>query len=394
MNWRGGAQLGLGMAHLLGEGGLAAASRWLSSAVAINLEVGNHFAALYANYFLGQAQLAQGRLKAAEATYLEALELVSGSPDIPAGLASWAQLGLGEIWRERNRFREASERLLEAIRLGKAHDNKETVVKALIGLAKIEAAQGRWTEVEQLLEEAAISARKPGIPDLSGALEQARDWATMRRGDPMAAQSRQPELEDALERGLHSWRIPPAILRARQLNAREQFAEAEQLARRLLAVLAPDQRASRLEVEIIQALALRGLGQNAEALHALRPALAFGANSGYRRMFLDEGEPMLIMLGGVEGEDRVARFARELLAEADGGQDAPVPIGHALIEPLSNTELEMLALLSQGMTNLQIAEHRVVSINTVKWHLKNIYGKLGVSNRTAAVSKARSLGLL
>ena len=66
----------------------------------------------------------------------------------------------------------------------------------------------------------------------------------------------------------------------------------------------------------------------------------------------------------------------------------------SLIEPLSDRELEILILLAEGLTNREIASRLFVALNTVKAHTGNIYGKLGVHNRTQAVARARTLRLL
>ena len=65
-----------------------------------------------------------------------------------------------------------------------------------------------------------------------------------------------------------------------------------------------------------------------------------------------------------------------------------------LVEPLSERELEVLALLAEGLTNREIASRLFVTVNTVKAHARSIYGKLGVNNRTQAVGRARALGIL
>ena len=65
-----------------------------------------------------------------------------------------------------------------------------------------------------------------------------------------------------------------------------------------------------------------------------------------------------------------------------------------MVEPLSDRELQVLHLLSDGQTNQEIARTLCVSINTVKTHLKNVYGKLGVSSRRQATAKGKELGLL
>ena len=72
---------------------------------------------------------------------------------------------------------------------------------------------------------------------------------------------------------------------------------------------------------------------------------------------------------------------------------AQSPAGR-LIEPLSQRELEVLGLIAEGLSNAEIARRLYISLSTVKGHTTNIFGKLGVRNRTGAVTRARSLGLL
>jgi LuxR family maltose regulon positive regulatory protein len=70
------------------------------------------------------------------------------------------------------------------------------------------------------------------------------------------------------------------------------------------------------------------------------------------------------------------------------------PPASDLIEPLSERELEVLALIAEGLTNREVASRLFLSLHTVKAHAHNIYGKLGVHNRTQAVGRARALGVL
>ncbi len=63
-------------------------------------------------------------------------------------------------------------------------------------------------------------------------------------------------------------------------------------------------------------------------------------------------------------------------------------------ELLSKTQLEIIRQLSRGLTNREIAERLSITVGTTKWHLHQIYSELQVRNRTAAVAKARQLGLL
>jgi LuxR family maltose regulon positive regulatory protein len=71
-----------------------------------------------------------------------------------------------------------------------------------------------------------------------------------------------------------------------------------------------------------------------------------------------------------------------------------VPPSSALVEPLSQRELEVLGLVAQGLTNREISERLFVSVGTVKTHVHHILGKLGVQSRTEAAARARDLGLV
>jgi len=65
-----------------------------------------------------------------------------------------------------------------------------------------------------------------------------------------------------------------------------------------------------------------------------------------------------------------------------------------LVDPLSERELDVLRLLATDLDGPDIARQLVVSLNTVRTHTKNIYAKLGVNNRRAAVRRAGELDLL
>jgi LuxR family maltose regulon positive regulatory protein len=86
-------------------------------------------------------------------------------------------------------------------------------------------------------------------------------------------------------------------------------------------------------------------------------------------------------------------FVSELL-DASAEMGATVVSASTLPEPLKRTEREIVGMIDRGMTNKEIAAKLKITAGTVKWHLRNIFGKLQVHNRTGAVAKARELGLL
>ena len=136
-----------------------------------------------------------------------------------------------------------------------------------------------------------------------------------------------------------------------------------------------------------------------------------GAPEDYLRVFVDEGPPMAALLrqllGGRDPKwpaavDAAPRDYLVRLAAAFVQTGAPIfPAAKrgavmvpGLVEALSARELEVLALLATGKSNRAIAEELVVTLDTVKRHVTNLFNKLGVASRIQAVARARELGLL
>ena len=166
------------------------------------------------------------------------------------------------------------------------------------------------------------------------------------------------------------------------------------LARLLAAAEAGGRFGTAIEILLLQAIAHQMLGENLAAQERLDRALTMAEPEGYVRTFVDAGPSM----AGLLRSGREARRRPELRSRAAGGlrparQIGP-PVSQALIEPLSERELEVLRLLATDLGGPEIARELVVSLNTVRTHTKNIYAKLGVNNRRAAVSRAAELDLL
>jgi LuxR family maltose regulon positive regulatory protein len=129
-------------------------------------------------------------------------------------------------------------------------------------------------------------------------------------------------------------------------------------------------------------------------------ALALAAVGGFIRLFVDEGPLMVRLLREAAARGTAPQYTQQVLA-------AFSPIGaslprhgrvdgspSALVEPLSERELEVLHSIAEGLSNQEIASRLYLSLHTVKVHSRNIYGKLDVHNRTQAVARARALDLL
>ena len=89
-----------------------------------------------------------------------------------------------------------------------------------------------------------------------------------------------------------------------------------------------------------------------------------------------------------------ARPAAPSPAAQREGVANPVDGAALLPEALTEREREVLQLVVDGLTNQEIADRLVISLGTVKRHISNIYGKMGVSHRTQAVAQAQALQLV
>jgi LuxR family maltose regulon positive regulatory protein len=154
----------------------------------------------------------------------------------------------------------------------------------------------------------------------------------------------------------------------------------------------------RLKVMVLQAVALYAHAEKNEAAQLLREALALAEPGGFVRTFVDEGLPMAQLLSEVAAQGIMPDYTGKLLAAfEDATKDErrkTEPCASSLVEPLTRRELEVLQLISQGLSNREIAERLFLALDTVKGHNRRIYGKLHVRRRTEAVSRARELGLL
>jgi LuxR family maltose regulon positive regulatory protein len=152
-------------------------------------------------------------------------------------------------------------------------------------------------------------------------------------------------------------------------------------------------KGSAVEILVAQALARHGRDDIAGALGSLAGAVTLAEPEGYVRVFVDEGPPMAALLKLAAKQPNAPGYERQLLA-ALAPTRARAPVDQALIEPLSERELDVLRLLESDLDGPGMARELTVSLATVRTHTRNIYAKLGVNSRRAAVRRAAELGLL
>jgi LuxR family maltose regulon positive regulatory protein len=157
-----------------------------------------------------------------------------------------------------------------------------------------------------------------------------------------------------------------------------------------------------ITIHILQALAAGNGDEHRTAGDYLVQAVRLAAPEDHFRAFLDEDVGVLALLRQPEVRQAAPEFVDQLFAyvapaeEADPARQAVASpsAAQALIEALSERELEVLGLIAAGFSNREIAGRLFIAVGTVKRHINNIYGKLQVHRRTEAVARARDLGLL
>ncbi len=140
-----------------------------------------------------------------------------------------------------------------------------------------------------------------------------------------------------------------------------------------------------ITVLLLSALVQKHLGMEDRALDCLREAVALAAPEGYERLFLDEGSELLELV--IMVRDTAPDFIDRICSSG-------VNKMNSLTNPLRKRELEILKLIADGLSNDEIAEILFITTGTVKWHINNMFSKLGVNKRTQAVVKARRLQII
>ncbi|MDY7041609.1 MAG: LuxR C-terminal-related transcriptional regulator, partial [Chloroflexota bacterium] len=352
----------------------------------------------------------QGQLHEAAATYRKALELATDAQGRRLPIAGEALIGLGELSREWGDLDDATRYLVEGIELTEQW-TEVGPFEAYIALARVRRAQGDVDSAWQALHKAQELALKfdlTELDDLSVALSQA--WMWIVQGDLGAAHRwaeerclykyvDSPLQEEAGDPYEHRIRKYELLVLARLLIAQERPDEALTLLESLVPIAEWRRRPGMLiEIYVLQALASWAQGDIEQAMTALQSALSLAEPEGYLRVFLDEGEPMAELLWAAAKRGIAVDYAQKLLSalkaerQRDTGKEQKTVAD--LVEPLSERELEILRLLSTYLTSTEIANDLYISVNTVRYHIKNIYGKLGVHSRSEAVQQARELGLL
>jgi len=315
-------------------------------------------------------------------------------------------VGMSQLLRERNDLDAAMQHLLTSKELGEHAGLPQNRYRWRVAMARIREAEGDLDGALDLLNEAEqlydgdFSPNVRPVPAL-----RARVWVALGRWDEAHGWAREQGLSvdddlSYLREFEHITLARVFLARYTTEPARRSLHEATRLLERLLRAAEDGGRTgSVIEILVLQALAHQTQGNIPAALAPLERALTLAETEGYVRVFADEGLPMAALLRAAarvtrgEHQGIAQSYVRRLLAAVDKTGDS-TPVTQGLIEPLSERELEVLRLLGTELDGPDIARELVVSLSTVRTHTRNIYAKLSVNSRRAAVRRAEELDLL
>jgi LuxR family maltose regulon positive regulatory protein len=396
---RGGAAGMLALAYW-SRGDLDDAYAAWSDAVA-NLERAGHRAdVLGCSVGLADIRITQGRLRDAQRTYEHGLRIADQPGEEALRGTADMHVGLADLYRERNDLASARRHLAAAIDLGEPLGLPQNAYRRRVAMARVHEAEGDLDGAIELLDDAQarydgdffpevrpIPAIRARVRLAQGRLAEARDWAREAGVSPENELTFLREFEHAtlarvlLAEGTRD-RADPSVFAA--IGLAERLAAAAE---------AGGRRGSLIDILVALALARNARGDHAAALADLDRAASLAAPDGFVRVFLDEGAPMTALLTSAAKRNGAPGYLRELVAAASPRRGRPV-VRQPLVEPLSERELDVLRLLGSELAGPDIARELGVSLNTLRTHTKNVYAKLGVNSRRAAVRRAAELGLI
>ncbi|MDA3940451.1 MAG: LuxR C-terminal-related transcriptional regulator [Spirochaetia bacterium] len=366
-------------------GDLTTARKTYNETLVIGQSSGNMVFTLFAKAGLGYIDEVENQLHQAAEAYRQILQIVGDKP-LPA--LCDVHLGLARIYYQWNDMDAALQYAQSSIDLARLFEHTiDRFIICEIFLAHIKLAEGDVDTACSLLAKTTQSVHQSNFVHRLPELAVGQVLALIKMGKLEAA---------AVIADKHE--LP--ISQARVLLARGDTSSAlsilEPLYQQEKAMAWDDEK---LEIMVLKSLALSLHGNEDKAIRLLVNILALTEPEGFIRIFVDEGLPMFRLLSEINTQGIMPDYISKLLAvfkaedKQSEGNSNLFP-AQPLIDPLSQRELEVLQLITEGLSNQEIGEKLFIALDTVKGHNRRIYDKLDVANRAQAINKAGTLNLL
>jgi LuxR family maltose regulon positive regulatory protein len=338
---------------------------------------------------------AEGRLRQAVRQYEQVLELAQTWRLQKAPVIGYALAGLGRVFVEWNDLEAALPYAEAGQELGERAGVMDVSLRAYLALARIRQIQNDTDGALAALDAAGAVGETMGVVGL-------KDWIDALRAQVWLARGAHGDMDAALDwashyRGSANDAVYPGVPQALAqvwLMQQEPEKALPLVDHALQSAQAVGRQGNAVHLLALKAVVQHAQGDPEQALATLGQALELAEPEGYVRAFVDEGAPMARLLRRMLARLPASDYVRLLLEALGEPATLEKPSAVPLIESLSERELQVLRLIADGATNKEIADELVLTVNTVKRHISNIFGKLEVSNRAQAIARARQLNLL
>ena len=334
-----------------------------------------------------------------EAYELTQQALALAKPNKNAYVEAWTYYLFGLFFYARNQLDEAKQHFQNAVEMRYVLHTR-AAVDSLVGLVLTNHALGEPQQADATLGLLLEFATATGDLSYLTIAHSCQARLALLQGDPARAASRLQQKDLATDVGiLFLWLEVPRITACRLLIGGQDPADVrvglQRLGQLRDAALSTHNTCHLIGIDVLRAAGYQRLGQDEQAYKALDNALDQAVPSGWIRPFVDAGTPIADLLRAAGPRHPQQAFIARLLANFPVPSMRIVAVDTEQIpELLTARESEILDLLSQRLTNYEIAEKLVISVATVKRHTANIYQKLDVTNRRLAVAKAQAIGQL
>ncbi len=350
--------------------------------------------------YLAETMALTGNLLKADKLFQETIRYVNEVGLQQGAVYSKTNLGLGSLYYEWNKLDEALNYLNEGIRLAEQGGYLNQLLVGCSSLARIQNMQGDQEGVQETIQRARRMAQEYGDPPIPVMYIKAIEADNaLQQGDLFIVNNWLAALNNNSRKPPNLFSQYEQIIHARALAAREDYSSMSELIRPMWDLALRQGRVKdAITCEVLMAKSLFLSGEPLPAMAILQEALYKAEPDHFVRTFLDEGGVVISMIkqmlanGGdrkLDSEECSGDYLYFLLDEVardtfKASTSRPLAKSLEGLEPLTDHELNILHMLEAGYPNKQIAQELNISLNTVKYHLKNIFGKLGVVNRTQA----------
>jgi LuxR family maltose regulon positive regulatory protein len=379
INSRGIVAMNLGIAYWH-MGKMNETEEILAEALEASGTVGNHYAVLTAIIFLGRVLAVRGQLHEAEECFRDALQQWKDMP-----INALAQMDMATLYYEWNELDKSDLHLQKAIALAERSSNDEFLTGSWLLCSRVRIAQGNLVGAKEYLEKAWKLVKRGNI---SAHMIDRLHVAEVRLALQQGKQPEKRDLKLAENVECHPFYRFFGVTKALMLP--------EVQARVYLEELSQAARSNEWIYGLIAVLALQAsfAMTQQDGMAYLAEALQLGENGGFIQSFLEAGEKLIPLLQRAAAQGISPDYVGKILTAMTERQNRVRTMPDSMVEALSERELEVLRLVTAGMSNREIANVLIISSGTAKTHVHNVCGKLGVRNRTEAAMKAKELGLV